>query len=105
MSSFRGTRALRAATLPRLCEHSRKIYHANLTFRGKRFTLVGLIGLAKWPVFRGKLIGIGVALCDGRRSGAAKRAIGRELRPEVLPPPFLHFKARPPPVMSAASLK
>jgi hypothetical protein len=37
------------------------------------------------------MIGIGVALWQGRRSGAAMRAIGRELRPEVLPPPFLHF--------------
>src|SRR5438270_13612926 len=65
-----------------------------LPFCGKRFTCWGAICSAKWLVFRGGMIGTGVALCDGRRSGAAMMAIGRELRPEVLPPPFSHFGAK-----------
>src|SRR5205807_4147424 len=58
---------------------------------GKRFTPLARFHPSKSSVFNGPANGGKPALPYRRRSGAAIRAVGRELRPEVLHSALLHF--------------
>src|SRR5204863_484243 len=100
---FRGTRPWRMATIAggnavsltstfrERRKTSDKSFTQFLHSCGKRFTPFAPFYPSKSSVFNGPAIGGKPALLYRRRSGAAIRAVGRELRPEVLHSALLHF--------------